>query len=336
MTENKEENSKSNIDFYAFKYLKGKLTKWRIISFALFLIILFGLFKKFAPTQNDHSLNGSELDAIKKDFIAKIEINCPIMNYEGFSISNLIETLKKLEEKNEVKGLLLEINSPGGGVVSSFELYDAIISFKEKTKKPVLAFIRDVGASGAYLVSLAADHIVANNSSIVGSVGVLLEMVDLTELSSKLGVKVTSFRSGELKGLPNPFEKGTNETNLMMNGIIDDLKNQFVSVVKKHRVSISPDNLNQIQKAGIFTGKKAKEIGLIDEVGKMSDAQKWFKDKNNNQDFEIIKIETKNLKPNFLKNFLQGKVSIANLIFGFNSENQMIRKPGFYFLFDFN
>jgi protease-4 len=308
---NNEQDNQNIAQNYAFSCIKGNLKKWKFISAILFIILIFFGFKIF---KSNVKTNENNIENIKKNFIAKIQIDHPIIQSEDFSVSSIIETLKKLEKKQELKGLLLEINSPGGGVLNSFELYDAINLFREKTGKPVCALIKDFGTSGAYLTSIAADYIFANNVSIVGSIGVLMQIVDLTEFGEKIGIKMKTYRSGPLKALPNPFEKtiSKSEPDLMMNEIIDDLKEQFFSAVKSRRAMISKENFFEIEKAGVFIGKRAKEIGLIDGIGGENEISEWFKNKNLGENFEIILVQTQFKKNNLMSNILKGEASFLS------------------------
>lgn len=326
-----DNKNKSQCEYYAFSYLKGKLTKWKIISIILFIVLVLNIIEKksniFTP-MNDKSTKTNSIENIKENFIPKIEIDKPIMESEDKFVSNIIQKIKKLETKKEVMGLILIINSPGGSVFGSFELYDAIKSFKQNTKKPVVAVIKDFGTSGAYLASVASDYIFANSVSIVGSVGALMQLIDMTDLASKIGIKVTAFRSGSLKALPNQFEKSTDESNIMMKNIINDFKIQFLSKVRENRKSITDENFKEIEKAGIFTGIMAKNIGLIDEIGDEDSSKLWIENKNNLKNLEVINIALEKENNTGLTNLLKRGVSLASSI------NSGFKKSNFYFMTD--
>lgn len=318
---------------FAISYLKGKLTKWRIISFILFLFILIPLIRKFY-FQNDAQNDMAQIMK-NKNFIAHMSISGIIADGENFNISKWIQTLKDLQNKENVHGLLIEINSPGGAVVPSYEIYQSIRDFANTTKKPVVTLIKDMAASGGYLISLAGDHLVAHPSSVTGSVGVIFAGIDTTELAQKIGIKPVIFKSGPLKAVPNPGEKIDSLAKEMMHDIIGSLKNQFIGLVKERRsASMNEDGLNKVEQAGIFTGEQALKIGLVDSLGGFENACNWLKEKNNGTEYEVIKIDMQE-KSDFLKRFLkQGvKENLKPLMYFSESLMNQNLPEGFYLMY---
>ena len=223
----------------------------------------------------------------KKDFIATISI-------EGI-ISNPEETLNDLENINKssnAKALLVNINSPGGTFVSSKELYDKI---KEISKKiPVVTYMREMATSGGYLVSLASQKIFSNIGTITGSVGVILQTAEITELLEKIGINPIVIKSGKLKATPNPLEGLSENDSRYLNDVIKSMQLEFLSLLSENR-NIESKTLEIISDGRIFTGKQAKELNLIDFIGSKSDAIKWLKDEAKlPQDIDILDFSKEN------------------------------------------
>ena len=223
----------------------------------------------------------------KKDFIATISI-------EGI-ISNPEDTLNDLENINKssnAKALLVNINSPGGTFVSSKELYDKI---KEISKKiPVVTYMREMATSGGYLVSLASQKIFSNIGTITGSVGVILQTAEITELLEKIGINPIVIKSGKLKATPNPLEGLSENDSRYLNDVIKSMQLEFLSLLSENR-NIESKTLEIISDGRIFTGKQAKELNLIDFIGSKSDAIKWLKDEAKlPQDIDILDYSKEN------------------------------------------
>ena len=233
--------------------------KSQIIKFFILVILLF--FTAIVINQNYK----------KKPFIAKIYLEGMIT-----SESNLVEKIDQLKQKQNLKGILLTINSPGGTFVSSKEIYDTLKFFDEKI--PVAIYMKEVATSGAYLVSLGADQIFANSGTITGSVGVILQTADISVLLNKIGVSPLVIKSGDLKAIPNPLEKTNDEQIKYIKNVVLLMQEEFSKIVKLER-ELTWDNLEKISDGRIFTGNQAKEINLIDEIGAENDAIDWIKKK---------------------------------------------------------
>ncbi|MFL2650514.1 MAG: signal peptide peptidase SppA [Alphaproteobacteria bacterium] len=206
-----------------------------------------------------------------KDFIATISI-------EGI-INDPVDILNDLEYINKssnAKALLVSINSPGGTFVSSKELYDKI---KEINKKiPVVTYMREMATSGGYLVSLASQKIFSNIGTITGSIGVILQTAEITELLKKIGINPIVIKSGDLKATPNPFEGVSKKDSEYLNNIIKSMQLEFLNILSENR-DIENETLRIISDGRIFTGKQAKELNLIDFIGSKNDAIRWLKEK---------------------------------------------------------
>ena len=206
-----------------------------------------------------------------KNFIATISI-------EGI-INDPVDTLNDLENINKssnAKALLVNINSPGGTFVSSKELYDKI---KEISKKiPVVTYMREMATSGGYLVSLGSQKIFSNVGTITGSVGVILQTAEVTEMLKKIGINPIVVKSGDLKATPNPLESVSEKESEYLNNIIKSMQLEFLNILSENR-DIENETLRIISDGRIFTGKQAKELNLVDFIGSKNDAINWLKEK---------------------------------------------------------
>lgn len=194
--------------------------------------------------------------------------------------------LDKAAEDNRVKGVVLRINSPGGTVGASQEVYDAVLRCREN--KPIVVSMGDVAASGGYYISSAADLIVANPGTLTGSIGVIMNSMNFTDLLDKVGVKSNVIKSGKFKDIGSPFKKMTEADKKLLQGLIDNTYGQFVDDIVSARVKmlqrkakanntkpvLTEASLRKIADGRIFTGIQAKEVGLVDELGDLYKAKK--------------------------------------------------------------
>jgi protease-4 len=181
------------------------------------------------------------------------------------------EELKKAEEDKQVRALIVRINSPGGTVTASDILYREILSFKERTHRPVVAIMMDVAASGGYYLALAADTIIAHPTTVTGSIGVIMLSVNAEGLMQKIGVAAITIKSAEHKDMGSPFRTLTPEERAMFQGVIDDLQRQFLAKVVAHR-KLAPETARKLADGRVYTADQALAHGLVDKIGYMSDA----------------------------------------------------------------
>jgi protease-4 len=183
------------------------------------------------------------------------------------------EALDDLADDEAVKALLVSINSPGGSTAGSEALYVALRRVAEK--KPVVAAIGTLGASGGYIVALGADRIFARETSITGSIGVLLQSADVTGLLEKLGVQAESVKSSPIKGQPSPLEPFTEEARATIRDVVEDSYRWFRGLVAKRR-QLDGERLDAVDTGRVFTGRQAIEAGLVDGLGGEREARAWL------------------------------------------------------------
>lgn len=200
--------------------------------------------------------------ATKGDKIALIQLEGVILNSES-----IINNLKKCSERQDIKGIVLRIESPGGSVAAVQEIYEQILVLRKKGKKIVASF-GNVAASGGYYVALACEKIYANPGTLTGSIGVIINAVNFGELMQKWGIELKSIASGQYKSTGTIARKMTPEEEAILQEIVNDVHTQFVNAVKENR-NIPEDVLNRLTDGRIFTGSQAYKVGLIDGLGSL-------------------------------------------------------------------
>jgi protease-4 len=190
----------------------------------------------------------------------------------------LREELKKAEDDQSVKALIIRINSTGGTVTASDIMFKEIDLFKKKAKIPVFAVMMDVAASGGYYVALAADTIVAHPTSVTGSIGVIMLSLNAEGLLQKIGVATSAFKSGERKDMGSPFRAVTEDERKIFQSLIDGLHGQFLSRLVESR-KLPLDTARTIADGRVYTAQQALELKLIDQIGYMDDVLKLARQK---------------------------------------------------------
>lgn len=253
--------------FVTIQKLKNKVVLWRALTFICIFFSLVMLGGKI--------LKSSVVD---KNIIARVKISDYIEN-------GTFSKEKMNELKNDsVKAVILDIDSQGGDVVASEVLYNFFR--KLATEKPVISKIEGMGASGAYLVAMASDYIIAHNTSVVGSIGVLVQTYEITELAKKMGISLTSYKSSPLKAAPNPFEKVTPDVDMIISQEINDIYDYFLTIfVERRKIKIT--EAQEIANGQIYTGRQALDYGLIDKIGGDDEVMEYFKD----IDIDINKVK---------------------------------------------
>jgi protease-4 len=178
----------------------------------------------------------------------------------------ITEEIEKLRKSDGVRGVVLRIDSPGGGVVASQEIYESILRLREKKK--VFASCGSLAASGAYYVACAADKVYANPGSIVGSIGVIMKFPVIEQMLKKLGVETHTVKKGSYKEMGSFLRKMTPEEEKILQDLADDVYEQFIETVAASR-KIDKEEVVKLAEGRIFSGSRARDIGLVDEIGSM-------------------------------------------------------------------
>jgi protease-4 len=209
------------------------------------------------------------------------------------SASAIARKIRTLADKKETKALLLDINSPGGTVAAVQDIYESILYFKSKNK-PVVALFRDVAASGAFYIAMAADKVVAQEGTLTGSIGVIMQTSNVEGLFDKIGVKVTPIKSGKNKDIGAIYRPMTEEEKALLQDLVNDAYGQFFNVVAKGRPNIKKEDLVTYADGRVFTGAKAKELGLIDGLGGEETARQYLSELTGIKDIKLLYPKTNN------------------------------------------
>jgi protease-4 len=184
-----------------------------------------------------------------------------------------IKALREVARDTRVRALLVDIDSPGGTVVGSEELFRALR--RVAAKKPVVAVMGTVAASGGYMTALGADHILARQGTITGSIGVIMQTADITGLLDKVGIKPEAIKSAPLKAVPSPFEPLTDEGRAATQAVVMDMYDVFVGMVADRR-GLDIQQAKKLADGRIFTGRQAVALKLVDEIGGDEEARAWL------------------------------------------------------------
>jgi protease-4 len=185
-------------------------------------------------------------------------------------LARVREELQKAEKDDRVRALIVRINSPGGTITASDVLYHELLAFKERRKVPVIAAIMDVGASGGYYAALAADTIVANPTTVTGSIGVVMVTVNAQGLLEKIGVAPIAIKSGPMKDAGSPFRSLTEPERAVFQSIIDEMYGRFVGLIVKAR-KLPEDRVRAAADGRVYTAEQALRLGLVDRIGYLED-----------------------------------------------------------------
>jgi protease-4 len=269
----------------------SKEAKWflGIIGIILSLSVLFIALGFFTIASSFKQVSDEEIDT-GKDKVAVVELKGVIISSE-----ETVNQIKKYAKSSSVKAIVFYVDSPGGGVSASEEIFQELKKAREK--KPVVISMGSVAASGGYYVSLGGSKIVANPGTITGSIGVIAQFPNFKKLLDKIGIDFDIIKSGKFKDSGNPYRGLTEEEKKYFQNVINDVFEQFVNHVVEER-KMKREDVLKIADGRIFTGKQAFELGLVDTLGTLEDAIKIAKN------MAGIKGEPKIVKEKKKKNLL--------------------------------
>ncbi|WP_207640976.1 signal peptide peptidase SppA [Desulfofalx alkaliphila] len=243
-----------------------------IIALAVVVSLLMAAFNKDTPETKSAHNSGEEA-------VGVIDITGTIVSGgsggSGFGqlqsgSQTIINQLQEAADDPSIKAVVLRVNSPGGTAVGSMEIGNQIKRLRQ-TGKPVVAYMAEVAASGGYWICCEADHIVANPSTMTGSIGVIMETVDLQGLYEKLGIDRNTFKSGPHKDMGSDARHLTDKEREIFQSMVDDIYQQFLDVVVEGR-KMEAEQVQELADGRLFTGRQAAELGLVDQLGDMQDA----------------------------------------------------------------
>jgi protease IV len=243
--------------------LKRRFTAWRIAA-----VVLGVLFIGVLLMSDQQAGPGAILP-----HIARLTVSGIITDDRKMQ-----ELIERVGKSSQVKAVIVSIDSPGGTTTGGEAMYDAVRRLAEK--KPVVAVCGTLATSAAYIVALATDRIFVYGNTITGSVGVIFQWAEVTELLHTLGIKVEEVKSGPLKAVPSPFEPTDERARQLTQEMVQDAKVWFVDLVGKRR-DIQPDNVPGLTEGRIYSGRQAVELKLADEIGDEKAAQAWLTKERN-------------------------------------------------------
>jgi len=288
--------------FIERKKLKQKITYFKIASVVL-IALIFSLGKFVLSNQT----NFNSIPFLRPSaYVGAIYIGGVIMEDKDRE-----KVLEEIAKDKKVKALIVHINSGGGSVAGSEQLYKAMREIAKE--KPVVAMMDGIATSGAYMTALGADYIFARPATLTGSIGVIGQNLEVTELAKKWGVQFNTFKSGPLKAVPNWFEKLTPEGKEANMAVVNDMYDYFVNIVVERRQILKAKVL-KIADGRIYTGRQAEAMKLVDKVGFKDDALKWLQEeKKIDPKLKVVEID---LEPtNFIVKALNSQIkSITSTI----------------------
>jgi len=235
-------------------YPRWKRVFWMILA----ALVLFMIGKSILP----------ELLEAGKEGVAIVRVEGPILDsYQT------VEELKTFADDPLVKAIVIRIDSPGGGVAPSQEIYNAVKRVRRENNKTVVASMGTVAASGGYYIAVATDRILANPGTLTGSIGVIMQTANVQELLEKIGVKSVVVKTGKFKDLGSPFRPMVEEERQLLESVMNDTLSQFIEAVAEGR-SMDTAEVEQLADGRVFTGRQARSVLLIDEIGDLQDAIK--------------------------------------------------------------
>ena len=254
----------------------------RLIIFSLFLIIL-------------------TLPFFSSDNLYKAGNHTAVINISGIispggdSSKKTIDLIRKAVNNDLCENIILNVNSPGGSATQSKIIFDQISRIKETSDKTIYAIIDDVGASGGYYIAASGDVVIANSSSIVGSIGVRLDSINIQSLAEKLGIVSQTISSGKDKTMLDPLQPLSQKQRDHLNRLVTDIHDEFIQDIKTARGEKIKDN--SVFTGLFWTGQQALQLGLIDEVGSIYDINQKYLNNSN--------LVTYNKKPSFIEELMQ-------------------------------
>ena len=240
--------------------MRRKLTFWRVIGIGLAIVAVVAIALPLTSRTTGFGAPGA--------YIARVTLTGLIR-----SDNERVEALERLGRLSAARAVVLHINSPGGTTSGSEQLHDAVMRLK--AQKPLVVVVDGLAASGGYITAVGADHIVAQSSALVGSIGVLFQYPNVSELLKTIGVKVEEIKSSPLKAAPNGFEPTSPEARAAIEAIVMDSYAWFRGLVKDRR-NMDDAQLQQVADGRVFTGRQAFELKLIDELGDEKQAIAWL------------------------------------------------------------
>ncbi|RZI47193.1 signal peptide peptidase SppA [Rickettsiales endosymbiont of Peranema trichophorum] len=275
--------------------LKSQLSRWRFLSLVFLGIALALMFRDYKPANSG---------VYNRDYIARI-------NIEGFIFDNPQnrQLLSDIETNDNIKAVIVHVDSGGGSVVGGESLYRALRKVAER--KPVAIMMHTMATSAAYMVALGGDYIVAYEGTLTGSIGVIAQTFEITELAKNIGITLNTLKTAPYKASPNEFEQMTPQVHAYLDALLKELQRMFLGMVQERR-KLSDAELSEIGEGKVYTGSQALKLGLIDAIGDEETAKQWLIDeKQIGKDLKIHDVVAPKPLGDLLQKYLD---SISDLL----------------------
>lgn len=257
--------------------LKKQLLRWKFLAFAVVVVSVLLI---------SETRLGGHLP-MEKPFIARLSIEGFVSDADATRDDALEEALSN---KN-IRALIVRIDTPGGSVVGGEETFHKLREISQK--KPVVAVMRGMATSAGYMIAVGGDYIVAREGTLTGSIGVMLETAEFTDLAQKMGITPITIKSSPLKGTPGLFEKNTPEAQAALQSVVSDTYHMFMEMVAMRR-GFTPEEIQTLADGRVYTGRQALKLKLVDELGGEDAAVAWLeKKKSISNTLEIKDIDKK-------------------------------------------
>lgn len=258
---------------------------------------------------------GNKIAVLRLEGVIQSSVGSNILSASSYNHQRFLEMLDEAGKDNSVDGVILRVNTPGGGVVESDEIYDKVLDIQEKYEKPVYVSMGNTAASGGYYVSAAAEKIVAHPATLTGSIGVIMESINYTDLADEYGIDFNTIKSGEFKDIMSSSRKMTEADREILQTMIDNLYADFVQVIVDGR-SMSEAKVRELGDGRVYTGAQANENGLVDALGSMDDTIAMMKDDYDWPNAQVIEYKQGFEFGQFLNTSIQSMFGAESDLFG--------------------
>src|SRR5690625_137211 len=218
------------------------------------------------------------------------DVELPIFLSEGYNHKQFLKKIEQAGEDPTIEAIILKVNSPGGAVGATAQIHRKFVELQEKYEKPIYVSMGATAASGGYYVAAPSDKIFAEPSTITGSIGVIMESINYSELAENYGVHFNTIKSGKHKDIMSPNREMTSEERDILQSMIDEMYDDFVQVIVDGR-QMDEEEVRKIGDGRVYTGRQAQEVGLVDEVGNFEDALLAMQEDFHLQDAQVVQYE---------------------------------------------
>ncbi|SHN10588.1 signal peptide peptidase SppA [Gracilibacillus kekensis] len=254
------------------------------------------LFKFEDPSQNfgekvvENGSGNSKIAVLHLNGVIQDTTPSSLINTSSYNHKRFLDMLEHAGEDRQVDGIILRVNTPGGGVVESAEIHDKILEIQEEHEKPIYISMGNTAASGGYYIAAPANKIVAHQATLTGSIGVIMESFNFAEFADEHGIDFNTIKSGEYKDIMSMSREMTDGEREILQTMIDDMYAEFVNVIVNGR-ELSEERVRELGDGRIYTGAQAQEVDLVDELGSLDDTIEMMKEDHELANAQVIEYE---------------------------------------------